>query len=100
MAYRQAVDDFVNKQKENLVKEIKEKQVHGSLYLGLVQMDCDMCEFTSRAIIKATMESYKEFDNEVYMESEGSYSISIITYDEYKNWMYKSIDHRAEQHNY
>jgi hypothetical protein len=98
--YREAVDNFVNQQHEKIEKEIFEKQVDGSLYIGLVQMDCDMCEFTSRAIIKATMESYKDFDNQVYMESEGSYSMTILTYDEYKDWMYRSIDHRAEQYNY
>jgi len=98
--YRTRVDDFVNQQKESLVKEIKEKQDGFSTYIGIVQFDCDGVEFTSRAIISASIHAYEEFDEQVHMEAEGSYSLSILTREEYANWNQPSIDHRAEKYNY
>ncbi len=98
--YREAVDNFVVQQHEDLIKEIEEKQDGFSIYIGICQIDCDGVEGTSRAIICASLGSYKDFDNQVYMEAEGSYSLSILTREEYANWNKPSIDHRAEQYNY
>jgi hypothetical protein len=98
--YRNAVDNFANQQDEKLAKEIAEKQDGGSIYIGISQVDCDQVEFTSRAIIPASLKEFKDFDERVYMEAEGGYSLSILTSEEYANWMQPSIDHRAEQYNY
>ena len=100
MGYRQAVDDFVNKQNKLLIKEIEEKQDGLSIYIGIVQFDCDGVEFTSRAIILASIYAYNGFDEQLYMEAGGDYSLSILTREEYANWNQPSIDHRAEQYNY
>ena len=85
---------------KKLWDEIQEKKEGESIYIGVAQIDCDQVESTSRAIIRATINGYRDFDNQVYMESEGGYSLSILTREEYDKWNQPSIDHRAEQYNY
>jgi hypothetical protein len=90
----------MKKDLKKLWDEIQEKKEGQSIYIGICQVDCDQVEYTSRAVIRASICGYEDFDNQVYMESEGSYSLSILTREEYANWNQPSIDHRAEQYNY
>jgi len=84
----------------DIAKEINDKRYGLSIYIGICQVDCDQVEFTSRAIVPATLKDYIEFDERLHMEAEGGYSLSILTIEEYANWIQPSIDHRAEQYNY
>lgn len=82
------------------IKEIHDKRFGSSMYVEICSIDCDQYESTNLAMIPATHHDYVQFENQLWEEAEGSFSIRILTEEQGKNWKQQTHDHRAEQYNY
>jgi len=83
-----------------IIKEIHDKRFGSSVYIEVCSTDCDQFESTNLAMIPATFHDYTQFENQLWGEVEGSFSLRVLTEEEGENWERQERDHRAEQYNY